>query len=289
MIATGDFSFRIVAYCSARSRDRSQRRSARAYISASSNRAGRLEWNRFDGVHRKSITRLLFHARRASSARRHAACRWCWLARRSRWENRRNRSCADRLHAVRLDLCPSIPSQRTGTLHRFDGHEQVWLFGYGSLIWKADFDYIERRPARIHGWSRRFWQGSHDHRGTPGCTGTRRHPGCRTRAPCCAGMAYLITPDVFDHLDMREKNGYLRELTAIEFCAGGSAEGLIYIAGPDNEAFLGRCLRPRYRPAHCQRQRDPADSTATICCIWLTHCARWGKQMPMYLRSNGRC
>lgn len=124
------------------------------------------------------------------------------------------------------------------SLHRFDGHNEVWLFGYGSLIWKADFIFIERRPARIHGWSRRFWQGSHDHRGTPAAPGRVAtlvaEPGVT-----CVGMAYLITPEVFDPLDLREKNGYLREIVSIEFCAGGSAQGLVYIAGPDNEAFLG--------------------------------------------------
>jgi cation transport regulator ChaC len=52
-------------------------------------------------------------------------------------------------------------------------------------------------------------------------------------------MAYLITPAVFDHLDLREKNGYLREVVPIEFCAGGVSDGLIYIAGPGNKAFLG--------------------------------------------------
>ncbi len=42
-------------------------------------------------------------------------------------------------------------------MNKFDGHEQVWLFGYGSLIYKADFPYLERRPARIEGWTRGSW------------------------------------------------------------------------------------------------------------------------------------
>jgi len=123
-------------------------------------------------------------------------------------------------------------------LNRFDGHEEVWLFGYGSLIWKVDFPYIERRPARIRGWARRFWQGSHDHRGTaesPGRVATLM----AEQGAVCAGMAYRITPAVFDHLDMREKNGYLREIVMIEFPDHDATEGLIYIASPDNEAFLG--------------------------------------------------
>ncbi|MDN3523282.1 gamma-glutamylcyclotransferase [Halomonas ramblicola] len=122
----------------------------------------------------------------------------------------------------------------------FAGHSAIWLFGYGSLIWKADFPYIERRPAHIHGWVRRFWQGSHDHRGTPEAPGRVvtlvRRPGV-----ACHGMAYRIAPEVLTPLDVREKNGYLREVTRLHFddAAGESAEGLVYLAGADNAAFLG--------------------------------------------------
>lgn len=123
-------------------------------------------------------------------------------------------------------------------MDKFDGHHSVWLFGYGSLIYKADFPFIERRAASIRDWTRRFWQGSHDHRGTESAPGRvvtlMPEPGA-----VCDGMAYLITPQTFAHLDYREKNGYLRLATDITFDDGTSAEGLVYIATEDNAAFLG--------------------------------------------------
>lgn len=122
-----------------------------------------------------------------------------------------------------------------------DGRDSVWLFGYGSLIFKADFPYLERRAATIEGWARRFWQGSHDHRGTPESPG-RVTTLVKSPGAVCAGMAYRVTPDVFDHLDVREKNGYLRFTTPMTFTDGGREEheeGLVYIATEDNAAFLG--------------------------------------------------
>jgi cation transport protein ChaC len=123
-------------------------------------------------------------------------------------------------------------------MDKFDGHHSVWLFGYGSLIFKADFPFIERRPASIADWSRRFWQGSHDHRGTVDAPG-RVVTLVPEEGATCHGMAYLITPQVFAHLDHREKNGYLRLATNITFEDGSAVEGLVYIATADNAAFLG--------------------------------------------------
>lgn len=120
----------------------------------------------------------------------------------------------------------------------FDNDHSLWLFGYGSLIWKVDFDYIERRPAWIDGWTRRFWQGSHDHRGTPQAPGrvATLVPDNQAR---CFGMAYLISPDTLSALDIREKNGYLRKLVALHFDDGEQSQGLLYIATSDNAAWLG--------------------------------------------------
>lgn len=120
----------------------------------------------------------------------------------------------------------------------FSGIESIWLFGYGSLIYKVDFPFLEQRPASIQGWARRFWQGSHDHRGTPEAPGRVatliEQPGAK-----CKGMAFRVSPSVFEHLDVREKNGYLRFTTTLTFDNGSHDEGLVYIATEGNEAFLG--------------------------------------------------
>ena len=120
----------------------------------------------------------------------------------------------------------------------FTGVESVWLFGYGSLIYKTDFPFLERRPATVRGWSRRLWQGSHDHRGTPDRPGRVAtlvaEPGA-----VCTGMAYRVAPATFEQIDFREKNGYLRHTVTLDFGGSEHAEGLVYIADSGNAAWLG--------------------------------------------------
>lgn len=114
-----------------------------------------------------------------------------------------------------------------------------WVFGYGSLIYKVDFPYLEREPAEIEGWARRFWQGSHDHRGTPEAPG-RVVTLVPEAGRACRGVAYRVEHEVFEHLDHREKNGYERHRVAIRLLERGEmVKGTLYVAGRDNPAFLG--------------------------------------------------
>jgi cation transport regulator ChaC len=124
------------------------------------------------------------------------------------------------------------------TRHHHAPGESLWLFGYGSLIFKADFPWREKRAARIHGWTRRFWQGSHDHRGTPSSPG-RVVTLVKSPGADCDGMAYRIDSEVLAHLDYREKNGYLRFMTAVTFPDGEEGSCLVYVATADNAAWLG--------------------------------------------------
>ncbi len=113
----------------------------------------------------------------------------------------------------------------------------AWVFGYGSLIWRQDFPFLDARRARVEGWSRRLWQGSHDHRGTAGDPG-RVATLIEAPGAACGGRAFLVGPEVFVHLDHREKNGYERRRVRIRF-EDTAVDGVTYMAPRSNHAFLG--------------------------------------------------
>lgn len=118
----------------------------------------------------------------------------------------------------------------------------LWVFGYGSIIWRPDMPHAVAYWATADGWSRRFWQGSHDHRGTlesPGRVLTLvPFPGER-----CMGRVFGISKTHVDQvlveLDYREKNGYERHTIRVDTDELGSIDALSYIASPDNPAWLG--------------------------------------------------
>lgn len=125
---------------------------------------------------------------------------------------------------------------------------ETWIFGYGSLVWRPAFAHVERRPARLGGWARRFWQGSIDHRGVPGAPGRVVTVVPSADASPCWGMAYRVAPgdvpEVLARLDHREQGGYERETVEVVLAEGAHPTGpgvraLMYLATEANPNYLG--------------------------------------------------
>lgn len=69
----------------------------------------------------------------------------------------------------------------------------IWLFGYGSLIWNPTVETIERRTARIHGWHRSFCLSSCVGRGS------EANPGLvlgLDAGGSCDGVAFRIREEI---------------------------------------------------------------------------------------------
>ncbi|XP_065674867.1 putative glutathione-specific gamma-glutamylcyclotransferase 2 isoform X1 [Hydra vulgaris] len=122
----------------------------------------------------------------------------------------------------------------------------VWIFGYASLMWNANFKYSKSRIGYIKNFVRRFWQGSTDHRGVPGKPGrvATLIPTERDKHIVWGKAYYIESTDVqetFEILDYREKGGYSQQIC--DFYPRENEEAVIpvvvYNAVEGNENFLG--------------------------------------------------
>ena len=91
------------------------------------------------------------------------------------------------------------------SLARWDGRSDVGIFGYGSLVWRPDFDFAEQRLALAHGYHRALCLWSRVNRGTP------ERPGLvfgLDMGGSCRGMAFRIpaadVPETMEALWRRE-------------------------------------------------------------------------------------
>ena len=74
-------------------------------------------------------------------------------------------------------------------MRAWGGTQDLWVFGYASLIWRPEFDADEQRPAVVHGWHRALEMRSRVNRGTPECPGL---VFALVAGGSCRGMAYRI-------------------------------------------------------------------------------------------------
>lgn len=120
--------------------------------------------------------------------------------------------------------------------------EDRWVFGYGSLMWRPGFPFIERRTAVLHGRRRAFCIYSVHHRGTyarPGLV-LGLAPGGAVR-----GAAYRVAgdawPDVYAYLREREQptETYFEAWSEVRIDGNGKTQALIFLSDRSHGQWAG--------------------------------------------------
>jgi cation transport protein ChaC len=115
----------------------------------------------------------------------------------------------------------------------------VWLFGYGSLLWNPAFHFVERRVALLRGWHRRFCLWTHLGRGSP------ERPGLvlgLEQGGSCQGIAFRIAAgDVEEELEIlwrREMvTGAYRPVWLAVNTARARITALTFVIDPSHERY----------------------------------------------------
>lgn len=133
---------------------------------------------------------------------------------------------------------PSTAGSRKVAVNR----QSVWVFGYGSLVWRPGFQFDDTRIGFVRGFARRFWQGNDIHRGSSSHLGRVvtliEEEGAETW-----GRAFLLRDEeaAKEYLDHRETDlgGYTTLSLNFSCVDGKTMEVLAYVALPNNPLFLG--------------------------------------------------
>ena len=124
-------------------------------------------------------------------------------------------------------------------------HEDLWVFGYGSLMWRPGFEFLEQVPARLIGEHRALCVYSFDHRGTP------EKPGLvlgLDRGGACRGIAFRVAAkrrnEVIGYLRGREQTTHVyREVTRSVWLENDARErvaALAYVVDRGHVQYAGR-------------------------------------------------
>ncbi|MFM1959818.1 MAG: hypothetical protein RL588_1335 [Pseudomonadota bacterium] len=117
-----------------------------------------------------------------------------------------------------------------------------WVFGYGSLMWRPGFDWVERRPAILQGRRRAFCIYSVHHRGTP------ERPGLvlgLTRGGSVRGIAYRVREDLWPgvraYLREREQptETYIEAEVTVRLEAGEQVSCLTFLSDTGHPQWAG--------------------------------------------------
>jgi cation transport protein ChaC len=118
----------------------------------------------------------------------------------------------------------------------------LWVFGYGSLMWRPGFAFAERQGARLAGYRRALCISSHVHRGTP------ERPGLvlgLDRGGSCKGVAFRVEPaaihETMAYLRGRElvTNVYLERIVPVRLEDGSRVEAVTYVVDRRHAQYAG--------------------------------------------------
>ncbi|MEK6244373.1 MAG: gamma-glutamylcyclotransferase [Pseudomonadota bacterium] len=118
----------------------------------------------------------------------------------------------------------------------------LWVFGYGSLMWSPDFAHAERKTGRVHGYHRALCILSSRYRGTP------QKPGLvmgLCRGGSCWGMAFRVqsgqAKEVLDTLWKREmlNNVYTPKFVPVSLAGTQRVQALAFVADTTHRQFVG--------------------------------------------------
>lgn len=137
--------------------------------------------------------------------------------------------------------------ERTASMHAtlaagWNGADDIWIFGYGSLIWRPEFVYQEQRLGTVRGYHRSLCLWSRINRGTP------ENPGLvfgLDRGGSCRGMAFRMAatdiPTYFPALWEREmpSGDYLPRWLRCT-TAQGDVRALVFVMDRASPGYTGQ-------------------------------------------------
>lgn len=137
-----------------------------------------------------------------------------------------------------------------------------WIFGYGSLMWRPDFAFVETGKARLAGHHRSLCVYSHRYRGTPEAPGLVLG---LDRGGSCVGLAFRVAPeawaDTLDAVRRREMvTGVYREtVVRVRLADGRGVPAVTYVADRSHAQYAGKLPRPAMleRVRHCAGSAGP--------------------------------
>lgn len=122
-----------------------------------------------------------------------------------------------------------------------DPGRDLWVFGYGSLMWNPGFPHLEHRPALLHGYHRKFCIYSYRYRGTP------ERPGLvlgLDRGGSCRGIVFRVSPGdapaVLEYLWEREMiTGVYRPTQVVVSAGGEKLRACTFVAQRRHRQYCG--------------------------------------------------